>query len=443
MNIAIIGTGYVGLTTGLGFAGLGHRVACVDTDSVKISKLDLGSTPFYEPGLEDALKRLQEQGLIIFTTDLSSVINQADVVMIAVQTPPKANGDADLSYVMSAATEIGSTLTRETLVIVKSTVPIGTNRRVLTRIREKLVEHDHGELASLIQIASVPEFLREGSAMTDFREPDRVVIGADDEVVFQTVERMHEGVKTIFVRTSIESAELIKVSANAFLATKISFINEIANIAEGTGADIQQIAHGIGLDKRIGSLFLRAGIGFGGSCFPKDVSALKSYAGINGYDFKLLGAVVEVNNRQRELFFKKIYSRLGSLKGRKIAVWGLAFKPDTDDVRDSAAIAIVQMLVASGADVCAYDPKAMQTAAKILPDCVTYASTAIDAAIGADALIVLTEWREFQSVSFSALKAYMIEPIIFDGRNCLADLHLRTLGFDYVGVGLSNQGSEI
>lgn len=431
----MIGTGYVGLTTGLGFAGLGHRVACVDTDANKIGKLDLGQAPFYEPGLEEMLRRLQEQGQIIFTTDLSSVINQADILMIAVQTPPKANGDADLTYVLEVAGEIGKQLSHEAIVIVKSTVPVGTNRRVLDVIRLQMAKQGRAELASLIQIASVPEFLREGAALSDFMEPDRVVIGADDEVTFRTIEQMHEGVKSVFVRTSIASAELIKVCSNAFLATKISFINEIANICEGTGADIRDIAHGIGLDKRIGSLFLRAGIGFGGSCFPKDVSALKSYAGIQGYDFKLLGAVIEVNNRQRELFFKKIQQVLGSLKGRRIAVWGLSFKPDTDDVRDSAAIAIVQLLIAHGAEVSVFDPKAMQTAARVLPESVIYAPTAMDAAMGADALVVLTEWPEFRGVSFSSLKTQLIEPIIFDGRNCLADLNLAALGFRYVGVG--------
>ncbi len=437
MNIVMIGTGYVGLTTGLGFAGLGHRVACVDKDRAKISKLDLGQAPFYEPGLDEALKRLQEQGQIIFTDDLESVIDQADVVMIAVQTPPKSNGDAELAYVMAAATEVGQFLDHEALLIVKSTVPIGTNRHVLACVREEMEKQGRAELASLIQIASVPEFLREGAALRDFMEPDRVVIGADDEVAFQTIEQMHKGVKSIFVRTSIESAEMIKVCSNAFLATKISFINEVANLVEGTGADVREISHGIGLDKRIGSLFLKAGIGFGGSCFPKDVSALKSYAGINGYDFKLLSAVIEVNNHQRELFFKKIQHRLGTLKGRKIGVWGLSFKPDTDDIRESAAIAVVQMLVAHGADVSAYDPKATENAKRVLPDSVTYATTAMDAAIGADALVVLTEWLEFRSVSFEALKSQMIEPIIFDGRNCLSDLDLPMLGFFYVGVGLA------
>lgn len=400
--------------------------------------LDLGQPPFYEPGLEQALHTHQEDGRIVFTTELASVIDQADIIMIAVQTPPRSNGEAELSFLFSAADEIGRLLEHEALLVIKSTVPVGINRRFLDRVRTRLIEQNRAELAPLIQIASVPEFLREGAALSDFAQPDRVVIGADDDVVFQTIEHMHAGIKSIFVRTSIESAELIKVCSNAFLATKISFINEIANIAEGTGADIREIAYGIGLDKRIGSQFLRAGIGFGGSCFPKDVHALKSYAGIQGYDFKLLGAVIEANQRQRELFLKKIQHHLQTLKGRKIAVWGLSFKPDTDDIRDSAAIAIVQQLIAQGAEVSVYDPKAMNNAKRVLPDFVQCAPTAMDAAMGAEALVVLTEWPEFRAVSFPTLREQMIEPMIFDGRNCLADLPLAQLGFRYVGVGLAS-----
>ena len=437
MNIVMVGTGYVGLTTGLGFASLGHRVACVDTDAAKIGRLDLGQAPFYEPDLTETLRQQQEKGAIVFTTDLSSVINQADVIMIAVQTPPRSNGEAELSFLFDVADDIGKLLKKEVLLTVKSTVPVGTNRRVLARVQEALTKHGRADLAPLIQIASVPEFLREGSALSDFQHPDRVVIGADDDIVYAVIERMHEGIKSVFLRTTIESAELIKVCSNAFLATKISFINEIANIAEGTGADVRDIAQGIGLDSRIGPQFLRAGIGFGGSCFPKDVHALKSYAGIQGYDFKLLGAVIEVNQRQRELFLKKIERTLGSLKGRKIGVWGLAFKPETDDIRESAAVAVVQQLLAKGAEVSVYDPKAMENAKHILPDSVQYAPTAMDAALGVDSLIVLTEWPEFRRVSFSTLKQHMIEPVIFDGRNFLADLDLEGMGFAYFGVGLA------
>ncbi len=436
MNIVMIGTGYVGLSTGLGFASLGHKVACVDIDPQKISLLDRGQAPFYEPGISEMLKTQQELGHIVFTTDLSSVISSADVMMIAVQTPPQKNGEADLSFVYAVAEQIGRSLDHEAIVVIKSTVPAGTNRKILARIHEVLAESGRSDLQTLVSIASVPEFLRQGSALNDFLNPDRIVIGADDNVVFETIERLHEGLIAPIVRTTIESSELIKSAANAFLATKISFINEIANVCERTGADVREVARGIGLDPRIGHKFLKAGIGFGGSCFPKDVSSLKSLAGTHGYDFRLLRSVIEVNTKQREVFFQKIVDRFGSLKGRRMAVWGLAFKSDTDDTRDSIAIDFVRMLVGHGADVVAYDPKAMDNAKRVLPESVVYAPTAIDAADGADALVLLTEWPEFQDVSFATLLERMVSPIIFDGRNCLVDKHLPSHGFEYHGVGV-------
>lgn len=442
MNLVMIGTGYVGLTTGVGFATLGHKVACVDIDTTKIARLDMGEMPFYEPGLQEALHDLQSQGRIMFTTDLQSVIGGADVIMIAVGTPSKRTGESDLSALLAAANEIGRLLDHEAVIAIKSTVPVGTNRKVLETIRAQMKEVGREELAGLIQIVSVPEFLREGTALRDFLFADRVVIGADDSVTAQLIDNMHAGVKAPRVITSIESAELIKYAANAFLATKISFINEIANLAECVGADVRDIARGIGLDPRIGPHFLRPGIGYGGSCFPKDVSALVQISGANGYSFKLLSSVVEVNARQRDLFFRRIIEELGGVKGRRIAVWGLAFKPDTDDVRESAAIDITQRLCAHGADVVVFDPKANENARRILPDSVIFAPTAMDAASGAEALVVLTEWPEFREVSFQALQAQMIEPRIFDGRNHLADLQLSRYGFIYQGMGLGSYGSE-
>ncbi len=438
MNIIMIGTGYVGLTTGLGFAALGNKVVCVDTDTDKIAKLDLGEAPFYEPGLSEALKAQQESGNIMFTSDLASVIDRAEVIILAVGTPPKATGEADLKYIFAAAQSIGKLLKHEALIAIKSTVPVGTNRKVLAKVREAMKEEGRDTLTDLIQIASVPEFLREGSALKDFFSPDRVVIGADDELAYRTIEQLHEGLTTTIVKTTIESAELIKYASNAFLATKISFINEIANIAERTGADVLEIAKGVGLDSRIGPKFLNAGIGYGGSCFPKDVSALKQVAGLRGYDFKLLSAVIEVNNRQRQVFFQKILDELKILKGRRIAVWGLAFKPGTDDIRESAAIDIVQKLYAHGAEVVVYDPKATEMAKKLMPEHIVFADNAVDATDGAEALIVLTEWPEFKAVSFPTVKARMIDPVIFDGRNCLRDLRLEKFGFSYFGVGICN-----
>ena len=436
MNLVIIGTGYVGLTTGLGFAKLGHRVVCVDMDAEKIAKLDLGQIPFYEIGLRETLIESQEAGTILFTTDLSSVLTETEVILLAVGTPMMPTGEADLSFLFTAAKQIGQYIDHEVVVVTKSTVPVGTNRKVLEVIRESMAKSGREDLTSLIQIASVPEFLREGTALADFLAPDRIVVGAEDELVFAVVEKMHEGIETTWVKTSIETAELTKYAANAMLATKISFINEIANIAERTGADVMDIARGIGLDKRIGPHFLKAGIGYGGSCFPKDVSALQQIAGANGYEFKLLSAVIEVNNRQREVFLKKILEELGSLKGRRIAVWGLAFKSGTDDVRESASIEIVRRLFALGAEVIAYDPKAIETARRLLPDGIQFAGTAIDAADGVEALIVLTEWPEFQEISFGTLKERMLDPIIFDGRNCLRHLDLEKFGFKYFGVGI-------
>lgn len=436
MNIVIIGTGYVGLTSGLGYTQLGHRVACVDTDAHKIMKLDLGEMPFYEKGMTELLRIEEESGRIIFTTDLSSVVGEADVVMIAVGTPATSTGEANLSYVFSAIESLGRVLDHELLLVIKSTVPVGTNRKALELLHKTLKENGKEDLIGLVQMASIPEFLREGTALKDFMEPERVVIGTDDDMAYTIARELHNGLTTIFVKTSIESAELIKYAANAFLATKISFINEIANIAERTGANVQDIAYAIGLDSRIGSSFLQAGIGYGGSCFPKDVSALHQIAGSNGYDFKLLSSVIEANNHQRDLFMKKILDKLGSLKGRQIAVWGLAFKPGTDDVRESAAVDLIQRLYGLGASVVVFDPKAIETAKHILPEGIQYSPTAIDACDGVEALIVLTEWPEFKDVSFETVKTRMIDPIIFDGRNCLAHLSLSRLGFEYIGVGV-------
>ncbi len=432
----MIGTGYVGLTTGLAYAKLGHHVACVDQDANKIACLDLGETPFYEPGLPELLEDMQAQGRVMFTTDLSAVIGGAEVIMIAVGTPATSNGEADLSAVYHVAEGIGKLLDHEAVIVVKSTVPVGTNRRVLVIVKEALTKAGHTDLAGLIAIASVPEFLREGSAINDFLSPDRIVIGSEDDTTRTIVDRLHMGINAPRVFTTLESAELIKYAANAFLATKISFINEMAQLAERTGANVMEIARGIGLDRRIGPHFLQAGIGYGGSCFPKDVSALYQLSGANGYHFKLLSSVIEVNNRQRDLFFHKMESVMGDLRGRKMAVWGLAFKNNTDDVRESAAVDIIERLIGHGVEVVAYDPQAMESARKVLPSIVQYAPTALDAAQGAEAILVLTEWPAFRQVSFSTLLDCMIEPRIFDGRNLFADLHLAQKGFEYYGIGI-------
>jgi UDPglucose 6-dehydrogenase len=439
MNLVMIGTGYVGLVTGLGYAKLGHRVACVDTDVTKVAGLDRGEAPFYEPGLPELLREMQEAGRVMFSTDLADVIGGADVIMIAVGTPSQPDGFADLSFVEAAADRIGTLLDHEALVVVKSTVPVGTNRRVLDRIRRKMGEAGREALTSLVTVASLPEFLRPGFALRDFMEPDRVVIGAEDAVAQGTLDRLHDGIDAPRVFLSVESAELTKYAANALLATKVSFINEIANIAERFGADVREIARAVGLDRRIGPHFLEAGIGYGGSCFPKDVSALYQMAGTTGYDSRLIATVIEVNNRQRERFVSMVEQDLGGVRGRRLAVWGLAFKGGTDDVRGSAAIDVVRRLVGLGAEVVAFDPKATELARRMLPEQVAYAPTAVDAATGADALLVLTDWQEFKDVSFEAVRDRMAEPRVFDGKNLLADCGLEKFGFVYRGVGIKSR----
>lgn len=435
MNVVIIGTGYVGLVSGLGYAKLGHRVACVDQDANKIAKLDLGEPPFFEPGLYELLEEMQEAGRVVFTTDLSSVVGGADVIIVAVGTPAKPSGEADLSAIFVVAEEIGRCLEHEAVIVIKSTVPVGTNRKVIERVRESMRSVGRGDLTDLVVIASVPEFLAEGSAIKDFLKPSRVVVGADDAVAMALLERLHEGINAPHVLTSVENAELSKYAANAFLATKISFINEIANLADVVGVDVVEVVKAIGLDPRIGPYFLRPGIGYGGSCFPKDVSALHQIAGHHGYEFKLLSAVIEVNNRQQMLFVRHVEEVLGGLKGRNLAVWGLAYKGGTDDVRESAALEVVRLLLGRGASVTVYDPLAVKAAKKVLPDTVLFSSTAIDAVEGAEALLVLTDWHEFHEASFETVHEKMLSPIIFDGRNLLVDLRLKDLGFAYYGVG--------
>jgi len=436
MNIVIIGTGYVGLTSALGYTKLGHTVFCVDVLPEKIAELNAGRVPFFEEGLEDALREAMEKNTITFTTDLDAALPSAELVMFAVGTPPTETGEANLSYLFQAAEQVGELLDHEALLVIKSTVPVGTNKRVREIVRTAMKQKDDAQLAESIHIVSLPEFLREGTAFRDFLFPERIVVGADDSASSARIEKLHHGIETTWVRVSLETAELTKYAANAMLATKISFINEIANIAERVGADVKDIAHAIGLDSRIGPHFLNAGIGYGGSCFPKDVSALQQIAGSHGYDFKLLSAVIEVNNHQRDLFFEKIQAQLQGLKEKRLAVWGLAFKPGTDDIRMSASIDLVQRLSEAGAEVIVFDPQAMDASKKVLPDRVQFADTALAAAEGADALILLTEWPEFLQVDFGELKKMLKHPIIFDGRNFFPRQQIESHGFTYVGVGV-------
>lgn len=428
MNLVVVGCGYVGLANALGFAKLGHRVACVDVDAGKVAKLDVGKMPFFEPGMPELLRQMQEAGRVVFTGDLGSVIGTAEAALVCVGTPPGEDGAPDLSQLFAATDEVARHLSHQLLLMVKSTVPCGT----AAALRERFDAAGKGDL---VRLASVPEFLREGRALADFFRPDRVVVGSDDGEVRAQVDSLHAGIEAPRFFMGHESAELAKYAANAFLATKISFINEIADLCERVGADVRDVEDVLGSDPRIGAAFLQPGLGYGGSCFPKDVGALHRLAGASGHDFRLLGAVIEVNNRQRERFVQKVVRALGGVKGRRLAAWGLAFKGGTGDVRQSAALDVIRALYAQGAEIVAYDPQAIPAAAEALPDGVIMAPTAVDACDGAEALLVLTDWPEFQEVSFDVVRDRLVEPRVFDGRNILDAAALRKRGFQYYGTG--------
>lgn len=429
MNIVVVGTGYVGLVTGACFADIGHQVTCVDIDAQKIERLKQGIIPIFEPGLDHVVLSNVKAGRLEFTTSLASVLPNAEVAVIAVGTPSRDDGYADMQYVYAVADEIGRNINHYMVVVDKSTVPVGTGREVENIIKK----YYSGEFA----VVSCPEFLREGSAVSDFANPDRIVIGVSDDKSAQIMLDVFKPVKGEKVVTTLESAELIKYASNAFLATKISFINEIAQLCERSGADIEEVAYGLGLDNRIGGKFLHAGIGWGGSCFPKDVRALDHIAGSHGYDFRLLKSVIEVNNNQRVSFVDRIVSELNGVSGKRLAVLGLAFKGNTDDVRDSAAIDIIELLVEKGAQVAAFDYEGTENAKKSLEGVVVeYATDPYDAIKGADAVIIATEWMQFKSLDWKKVKELLAAPIIFDGRNLLQPKRMREeFGFTYHSIG--------
>ncbi|NBD26344.1 UDP-glucose dehydrogenase family protein [Paenibacillus glycinis] len=436
MNITVIGTGYVGLVSGICYAELGHHVVCVDKDLSKVEILRNGGIPIYEPGLQELSAKNTAAGRLSFTGDLRQAVGQADIVIIAVGTPSLPNGEANLSYIDQAAVEIAQAMNGYKIIAVKSTVPVGTNERVANLIRSWTSER--------FDSISLPEFLREGSAVQDTLHPDRIVIGADSQEAADTMAELHKPLTDQIVVTDIRSAEMLKYASNAFLATKISFINEIANICEKVGADVTRVAEGMGYDKRIGHAFLKAGIGYGGSCFPKDTRALIQIAGNVDYEFKLLRAVVEVNQDQRMSVIRKLETIFdGELSGKTIAVWGLAFKPNTDDVRESPAVEIIQYLVRSGARVKAYDPIAMQNFKTMHGDNgVMWCDDALEAATGADALCLLTEWEEFVRVDLGQLQSLLRKPILIDGRNVFKEEDLADTAFIYFSIGRPrlNQG---
>lgn len=428
MRLTMVGTGYVGLVSGTCFAEKGNHVICVDSDASKIAMLEQNIIPIYEPGLEELVRKNKEAGRLSFTTDLRWAVHNSDIIFIAVGTPSLPNGEADLSQVEAVARVIGEEMDSYKIIANKSTVPVGTGdrvRKIISQAQRKKIEFD---------VVSVPEFLREGTAIHDAMFPDRIVIGAYSEKAASVMEELHKPFNAPILITDIRSAEMIKYASNAFLATKISFINEIANICEKVGADVVTVARGMGLDHRIGEHFLRAGLGYGGSCFPKDTRALIQIAGNCNYDFELLKAVVKVNQLQRYKPVKKLVSIFGELKGRTIGILGLAFKPNTDDLREAPSIDIILELKKLGATVKAYDPVAMENAKKILPD-ITYCSDPYQAVEGADAVVLVTEWTEFGNLDLDKVKELMRIPIFIDGRNVFDPVEMQQRGFVYYGIG--------
>ena len=430
MNICVIGTGYVGLVTGVVFADMGNDVVCVDRIQEKIDGLNKGVMPIYEPGLEEMVGRNVGDGRLQFTTDLDSAVQKAEIVFIAVGTPPREDGSTDLSYVEGAAKGIARALDRYKVIVNKSTVPVGTGdfvRNVIETNKRRAVDFD---------VVSNPEFLREGSAITDTLVPDRIVIGAPSKVVAMRLLELYAPLERPMIVTDVASAEMIKYASNAFLATKISFANAIANVCEAAGADVTQVVKGMGLDTRIGQAFLNAGLGYGGSCFPKDTRSLLHTSQAYGCDFPLLAATIETNELQPKRFIAKIHDALGgeSLKGKTVGVLGLAFKANTDDMREAKSLDVITDLLASGATVKTYDPIAMENTKAIFPH-ITYGANAYEVATGADALVIVTEWNEFKNLNFERISSLMNRPLILDGRNLYDPERLRRLGFEYHSIG--------
>lgn len=428
MNICVIGTGYVGLVTGSVFADLGNEVICVDRDEEKIQGLREGRMPIYEPGLEEMVNRNVSDGRLSFSTDVVESVRKSEVIFICVGTPPGPNGEPDMRYVIEAAKDIARGLNRYKVVVNKSTVPVGTGemvREIIAANRRQEIDFD---------VVSNPEFLREGSAIADTLHPERIVVGAPNQTVAMKLIELYAPLERPMLITDVASAEMIKYASNAFLATKISFMNAIANICSAVGADVVQVAKGMGYDSRIGSAFLQAGLGYGGSCFPKDTRALIHTAARFGYDFGLLKEVVAINERQPHLFLDRLEQLLDGVKGRVIAVLGLAFKPNTDDLREASSLVILRRLLNSGASVKAYDPIAMEKARALFPE-VTYAENAYDCASGADAVVVVTEWNEFKQLNLERLKSVMRGKVVLDGRNIYDPVRMRRFGFIYEGVG--------
>ena len=432
MNITVVGTGYVGLVTGTCFAETGNQVTCVDIDEKKVQRMRAGEVPIFEPGLEILFERNTKQGRLTFTTNLATAIEDAEIIFLALPTPPGEDGSADLSYILGVAKDLSAIITDYKVIVDKSTVPVGTAEKVHAILAERLDE-------ALFDVVSNPEFLREGVAVDDFLKPDRVVIGTSSERAQKTMERLYmpfvrQGNPIIFMDE--RSAEMTKYAANSYLAARISFMNEIANLCEKVGANVDMVRKGMGSDSRIGKRFLFPGVGYGGSCFPKDVQALAKTAGQYDYDFKILKSVMQVNRIQKTIMVSKIKEQYGEdLTGKTFGIWGLAFKPNTDDIREAPALYIIQELLDAGAKVKAFDPEAMDNVAKEFGDQIQFCGDQYEALIQADALLILTEWSVFRTPSFKVLKELLQEPVIFDGRNLYSLDLMREQGFNYHSIG--------
>ena len=438
MNIAIVGTGYVGLVSGTCFAEMGVNVTCVDIDKEKIARLKRGEVPIDEPGLDEMVLRNHREGRLNFSTDLAEVIDDVEVVFSAVGTPPDEDGSADLKYVLEVARTFGRNINKYTLLVTKSTVPVGTAAKVKAAVAEELAKRG-AEVP--FDVASNPEFLKEGAAIKDFMSPDRVVVGVESDRARELMSRLYRpfllnNFRVIF--TDIPSAEMIKYAANSMLATRISFMNDIANLCELVGADVNMVRKGIGSDSRIGSKFLYPGCGYGGSCFPKDVKALIKTAEKRGYKMRVLSAVEEVNDRQKSIVFEKLVRHLGgveALKGKKIAIWGLAFKPETDDMREATSLVTMRLLTEAGATVRVFDPVAMDECRRRVGDAVEYAKDMYDCVLDADALLMLTEWKQFRLPSWGVIIRSMKRPLVIDGRNIYDPADMEAQGLEYSCIG--------
>lgn len=436
MNIAIVGTGYVGLVSGTCFAEMGVNVTCIDVNEEKIQALLNGNIPIYEPGLDEMVLRNNKEGRLHFTTDITTCLNDVDIVFSAVGTPPDEDGSADLKYVLEVARTVGRNMNKYLVLVTKSTVPVGTAKKIKQAIQDEL---DKRGVSIPFDVASNPEFLKEGAAIKDFMSPDRVVIGVESEKAKEMMTRLYRPMmlnnfRVIF--TDIPSAEMIKYAANSMLATRISFMNDIANLCELVGADVNMVRKGIGADTRIGNKFLYPGCGYGGSCFPKDVKALIKTAEKNGYDMRVLKAVEEVNETQKSILYKKLLEYYqNDLKGKKVAIWGLAFKPETDDMREATALVMIQKLIEAGCKVKVYDPIAINECKRRIGNTVEYATDMYDAVLNADALLLLTEWKQLRMPSWGVVKKTMNQAVLIDGRNIYDEQDMKEIGFDYMCIG--------